>query len=430
MVPLGNAVAPFRAPQLVPGAARVLARFGDGSPAVLEQAAGRGRAYLLGIDAAAFIGATQQGRRGPLRDYVNAFEPGADVLLRWIKAVYREGEPAAVTLGTVPGGRPLSVVLTHDVDYNASIRNAQAYARDAAARQVRATFFVQTKYVRDWNDESFFDADGLALVAQLQGLGGEIASHSVAHSPSFAGFEMGPGDEQYPAYAPFVRSKSETSGGTLLGELRVSRFLLQHAAPGAAVQSFRPGHLAYPFALPQALAATGYRYSSSLAAGMAQSHLPYRLTADRAGRAAVDVFEFPITLEDERVRPMDTVLLPRALEVTRKLARYGGMCVVLSHPNVLEDKLRFQQRFIAAMQAQGAWIGPLGEFGRWWRARDALQWDVTVESGERRVLRVTAGEAIAAAALELPAGWRIQDRERAVIDLPAGTSTFVLERAP
>lgn len=433
VIPLGNAVAPFRSPQWVAGTAQVHARFGDGTPALLEQAHGRGRAYLLGFDAGAFIGSTQQGRRGPLREYVNAFEPGVDVLLRWLKAVYRQGEPAAVTLGTVPGGRPLAVMLTHDVDYSASIRNAQAYAAGAAARQVRATFFVQAKYVRDWNDDSFFDAEGLAQVRQLQAQGGEIASHSVAHSPTFAAFPPGTGDERYPGYAPAVRSREETRGGTLLGELRVSRFLLEHAAPLAPVRGFRPGHLAYPFALPQALQATGYRYSSALAAGMAQSHLPFRLTADRGGRAPVDVHEFPITLEDERVRPMDTVLLPRALEVARKLARYGGTCVVLSHPNVLEDKLRFQDRFLPAVQAMGAWVGPLGDYAAWWRARDGLQWDVAHADGDRPTLQVSARQAIAGVPLQLAPGWRIAGAPQAmgataVVDVPAGASTFTLER--
>jgi len=43
------------------------------------------------------------------------------------------------------------------------------------------------------------------------------------------------------------------------------------------VVSFRPGHLSYPFALPQALQATGFAFSSSVTAGNALSHLPFRL---------------------------------------------------------------------------------------------------------------------------------------------------------
>lgn len=434
VLPLGNAATPLAAYTLRPTTGQVLARFGDGAAALVRNAHGNGRSYTLAFDLGAFVSAAQQGRRNVGRDYVNAYEPVVDVLLRWLKAVYREGEPAAVTLGTVPDGRPLAVVLSHDVDYNASIRNALLYARSEAAQGIAATFFVQTKYVRDWNDERFFDADGIALVRELRQLGGELASHSVAHSPVFARLPLGDGTESYPAYAPYVASKQETRGASVMGELRISRFLLEHAAPGARIDSFRPGHLEYPFALPQALQAAGYRHSSSLAAGVALSHLPFQLSHNRDGRAAVAIHEFPITLEDERVRPMDTLLLPRALEVARKLARYGGLCVVLVHPNVLDDKLRFQEGFVTAMQGRQAWIGPLGRFAAWWRARDGVQFDVRTAGG-RAVLQVQAPEAVAGLTVQLPAGWRMADASAragahgSVIDVPAGASEWPLEES-
>ena len=36
---------------------------------------------------------------------------------------------------------------------------------------------------------------------------------------------MGDGTERYPDYHPFVANQETTTGGTILGELRVSRFL-------------------------------------------------------------------------------------------------------------------------------------------------------------------------------------------------------------
>lgn len=411
--------------------AEVLARFDDGSPAVLGRRHGRGQGYAVGLDLGAFISSAQQGRLSG-REYVNDFTPQVDVLLRWLKAIYREGEPRAVTLGTVPGGRPLSVVLSYDVDYTRSVGNALAFAAAHSRQGVRGTYFVQTKYVRDWNDDRFFDEQHLALLRRLEQGGGELASHSVAHSPVFASLPLGDGSERYPAYAPFVKSKTETRDATILGELRVSRFLLSQATQ-APVQSFRPGHLEYPRNLPQALAASGYRFSSSMAAGPAMSHLPFQLSHGREGRALVAVHEFPITLEDERVRPMDTALLPRALDVAGRLARYGGMCVVLIHPNVLDDKLRFQEQFVARMKEHGAWIGPLGEFAGWWGARDLVEVDVDT-GGAAPVLRLKAPQPIAGLPLQLPAGLRLagglaraSGPHGISVDLPAGLTTLPLE---
>ena len=67
--------------------------------------------------------------------------------------------------------------------------------------------------------------------------------------------------------APPTRAFVGERDGTVLGELRVSKALIESLEPGDSVTAFRPGHLAEPRALPQALAATGFRYSSSTTAG-------------------------------------------------------------------------------------------------------------------------------------------------------------------
>src|SRR5690606_35151830 len=99
------------------------------------------------------------------------------------------------------------------------------------------------------------------------------------------------GAEAYPDYRPFVKTFTTQQGGTILGELRVSKYLLETLS-GARVVSFRPGHLSLPAALPQALAATGYRFSSSITAGQAMTHLPYRTMDNRSYDAESPVYEF------------------------------------------------------------------------------------------------------------------------------------------
>ena len=277
--------------------------------------------------------------------------------------MYRAGQKHAVTVGVVPDAKRLAAVFSHDIDYNRSIANAVDYARHERENGFAGTHFIQTKYIRDWNDSAFLDNDTRKHVAALAALDMELASHSVSHSRVFSKFDIGAGDEQYPSYQPFVVSATETRNGTVLGELRVSRFLLEKLAPGTRVSSFRPGHLEYPSTLPEALDAAGYLQSSSVTANVSLSHLPFRLTYTREGQTQVDVYEFPITIEDE-LPPAMLELLDDAMVVARKIARHGGICVVLIHPDVKAHKLEFQRHLVHRLKSM-SWFGSLAELGDW-----------------------------------------------------------------
>lgn len=397
-----------------------LATFEDGSAAITVRRYEPGTAYALGMDLGHLLHKGYNNREeGIARSYVNGFEPTLDVLLRLIQAIYREAEPAAVTLGTVPQGKSLSVLITHDIDYTRSMVNAVDYARSAQAAGVPSTHFIQTKYMRDWNDDIFYDDQGVALLAQLHALGREIGSHTVSHSKVMETFPQGSGDERYPTYQPFIQARSRAEGGTLFGELRVSRFLLEHHAPGAEVVSFRPGHLRNPYSLPQSLQATGYRYSSSATANTSLTHLPFRLTHGRGQNAATSVFEFPVTVEDEHP-PRLGDRLPQAIALARQIARYGGTFVALIHTDVLDHKLAFQEGLIEAVRPF-AWFGSMRSFGDWWAARDAVALDVT--RGAEGSLQVTLQAPVALEGLTLA----VPATHRLASTLPAGTA---VETAP
>lgn len=128
--------------------------------------------------------------------------------------------------------------------------------------------------------------------------------------------------------------------------------------------SFRPGELSNPFGLPQALRATRYLYSSTATANDSLTHLPYQLNYDRLTNSEVEVFEFPVTLEDEELPKMGD-RLPQALEVARQVSRYGGLCVILIHPNILDHKLGFEKGFVEGVRPY-AWFGSVSQFGQWW----------------------------------------------------------------
>ena len=382
-----------------------LALYNDGAAAIVYNKFSSSEVYAIGFDIGFYmLKAYNRRMENVAATYANGFEASVDNLLQLIKSLYQRHEPHAVTLGTVPHGQSLSVILSHDIDYNRSLENALVYAKHEHDNNISATHFIQTKYIRDWNDEVFFDDEGSEYINQLEALNVELASHSVSHSLLFHKFESGSGNEQYPTYTPFVKDKVTTYNGSILGELRVSKFLIEHFAPETKVVSFRPGYLSNPLALPQALQATGYLYSSSVTANVSLSHLPFRLNYNRDINSEVDVYEFPITVEDE-LPPKLGDRLDAAITLAHKIRRYGGLFVVLIHPNILGHKLDFQIGFVRAMKPY-AWFGSLSQFGKWWSARDRISVDVE-NKGKNKRLIMNVPEAVNGLVVNVPESWRL-----------------------
>ena len=399
----------------------------DGSAAILLRPWEAGFACALGFDPGYLLLLGYNNREeGIARAYVNQFEPSLDVLLRFFKELYRAAAPAPVTLGTVPFGRQLPVLITHDVDFERSLTNALAYAEFEASVGVRATYFTQVKYVRDFNDVAFFNSNAPPVLQRLRALGHELASHTVSHSKVFARFPLGTGTERYPDYQPFVRTPILTIGGSVLGEMRVSKFLLEQFG-GQEVVSFRPGHLQNPYSLPQALMATGYRHSSSVTANDSLTHLPFQLNYDRARTAETPIFEFPVTIEDEAQPPLGQ-RVQAALDVVRELARYGGLMNVLIHPDITGHKLQFERDFVTALKPV-AWFGTVNEFATWWAARNEVAADVEC-SANFAAVTLTALRPLNGLALQLQSDWRVQSVQPAGLKLTPSEAGLVIEQVP
>jgi hypothetical protein len=387
-----------------------VAVYGDGSAAIshnyFETEDGSvGHAYAIGFDFGHYILRAHNGRFTEMTpDYVNAYQPKTDSLLRFIAAVYQQGEPDAVLLHPVPEGQSLAILITHDVDYTESLSNAAVYAAAEASRSVPASYFIQSKYISDYNDSRFFDVESAKLLPDLVSMGMEIASHSVAHSNEFRIMPIGTGQEQYPQYRPFVRDFTHVENASILGELRVSKFLLEQTS-GQTVQAFRPGHLSLPEQLPELLAATGYRYSSSITANEALTHLPYRLMHSRGYEVELDLFEFPVTIEDEQWELQDS--MPEVRELLGAIGRHGGLANVLIHTDTVEGKLDFQNALIDEYRHQ-AHFSTLSDFADWWQARDSVTIDSTEKQGTGRLLRLTTESALQGLTLKLPAAWRYE----------------------
>ncbi len=405
-----------------------LATFDDGSAAITARRIGEGAAYAFGIDPGFLLLRAYSNREQDVsRAYVNGFEPSLDVLLRTLLAIYEDGEPGAVTVNTVPDGHAIATLITHDIDYGGSLATAVEYAQMEDSLGVPATYFVQAKYVRDWNDRAFLDEAGQVAVRALDALGMEVASHSVAHSLQFSGAAVGTGEEQYPSYEPRVRDAERTDGLSVLGELRVSRFLLETFAPGLEIVSFRPGHLRNPYTLPEAMEATGYRYSSSVTAGNSLTHLPFQLTRSRGPEAEIGIYEFPVTIEDEAEPPLPD-RLGESVRIADQVAAYGGLFVVLIHTDEAGRKLDYERKLIGALRDRDAWFGTLRDFGAFWVARDGVEVDVEsdVASGGI-VINLDAAEEVVGLTLRLPPGVTVKNSEPAGIVRGSGAGWLVLE---
>ncbi|MBA3678049.1 MAG: polysaccharide deacetylase family protein [Sphingosinicella sp.] len=382
---------------LLTTSAETLASFEDGKAAVVCRRAG-GNACLLGVDPGSMAQRAMNGRSELFSpDFVNGYQPSLDIIFRWIRDLYVEGEDDPFLIGTAPSGFKGSLILTHDVDFTRSVGNSVAYADAIRKRGVSATFLIQTKYIRDWNDDVFFNHANLPSLKRVA-RGMEIGSHSVSHTRAFRKFEMGSGEEYYPRYRPFVESRNKARDGTILGELRVSKYLIEHLV-GAPVRSFRPGHLAFPEALPEALAATGYRYSSTLTANSAQTHFPFQLSYSRSARGLLPAWEFPVTIEDEKP-PRLGDRLEASITLIDKIAANEGVAVVLIHPDVKDHKLKFEEQLIDRMKGK-VWIGSLGAFGDWWSARDQADFDF-----EGGILTVNAPASLQGVEIRFPKGPR------------------------
>ncbi len=377
-----------------------IADFDDGTAAITQRRIGSGHAYALGFDPG-FLALKSYGNRDDEigRHYVNQYEPTLDVLLRLLRQIYRQAARSSVTIETVPFNRALTVLLTHDVDFAGSVQNAVAYAEFEQSQNIKATYFIQTKYIRDYNDDIFLTQETTPALRRLAEMGMEIGSHTVCHSLMFAKLPTGTGDERYPDYTPFVQDRTTVYNASLLGELRVSKFLLERLT-GAQVKSFRPGELANPFLLPDALEATGYHYGSSVTANDSFTHLPFQLNYGRGYEAESPIFEFPVTIEDEE-QPELGSRLNEGIALARQISRSGGVVNVLIHPNILGHKMDFERGFVSAFK-DSAWFGTVGEFGDWWAARNDVQLEVEAQS-KSMIVTLQIPREMAGLTLRLPA---------------------------
>ena len=383
----------YSKPQIPP-----IATYEDKSAAITQKFYETGSAYAFGFDIGFLILKGHNIRHQDFnRSPVNNFEPTIDVVLRLLKNIYLQGERDATYIGTVPYYKSLSICITHNINFANSLDNAVLFAQEEKKMNIHSTYFIQTRYIKDKNDRIFNTNEDFKKLRIISQAGMDLQSNSVSGSPLFDQLIQGSGDEVYPNYRPYVMDWEKTYHGTIFGEMRVSRFLIDRFVPGNITTAFRSSYLYTPFTYPQSLLASGYRFSSSVPANATLTHFPFQLNYNREYDAEVPAFEFPVT-DDDEIPPYTINRAESAIALAKKIARYGGCFIGQVHPNSLG--LIVQKKFIAALKDE-AWIGTINDFGLWWAARNEVTIDVN-NVNDRRIVTVVVPKRMEGLAIMLP----------------------------
>jgi len=404
--------------------ATVLARYDDGSAALVRNTIGQGSTYLCGISYHEVVLRNQVNRDYDAeRHYANAFEPGADVWMLLLRAWYESNTPGGVRLASIPDGQDSVLLLSHDVDWENSFAPMLDFARMETAAHARSTFFIQTKYVSDANSVSFFYGKDLDYLRQIKALGGfTVGSHSIIHSRAFNRFDLGDGAESFPSYQPRGTGFDSATGATVFGEVRVSKELLDGNLAGQRTIFFRAGHLRFPPSLPEALVRTGYLFDSSFTADDVLTHFPYALPLGLDFDEDSGLYEFPLTFEDEEQPPLPQ-RIDAMLDVIRANAENQAINVILIHSNQAGPKLAAEQTLLRELPSDVT-ATDLQSFAEFWRGHERLRWEVQPGSAANKLrLVVTAAEAVSGitfefqkAIAEVTGGARLlPDRHRIVL---------------
>jgi hypothetical protein len=368
-------------------AGEVLAKFEDGSAAVITSKHGKGRTYLVGMSFDDVVVRNQQNRDFEAqRIYVNGFEPGTDIWLLMLRAWYESYSETAARLATIPDGMRSVLMLSHDVDWEYSIQPALQFAHAERSRGLSSTFFVQTKYLPDANSRAFFFGSNLDVLREAKAAGGDIESHTVLHFHGFNHAPLGSGHESYANYRARATGLDSAEGITALGEACVSKSLLD-GEMHQWTTIFRAGHLRVPPSLPEALERCGYEFDSSFTADDVLTSFPYKLNLDLGWTEESSIFEFPVSIEDEQ-SPLDS-RLDQTLDLIQANADNGAPSVLLIHSNNADSKLKAEQDLLQQLP-KDIEVRDMLSFARFWKARDELQWTVQRISNRSLQLELTS----------------------------------------
>ncbi len=368
----------------------VLASYENGSPAMIKHAFGNGHTYLFGPD---FRDVVYRNRINAdvnaHRTYSNGFEPTTDVFMFIIRNIIREYIPHTIYPHTVPGNASSVLFLTHDVDSRTAIDTMHFFSTYENQLGVEGHYNITCRYLSD-NWMSNFYIGATSEINQLLTDGHKLASHSIGHYPDYADFEFGNLGSTTGNYSPFYGSGS-TTGGTVLGELEVSKDLLEGDFL-VDIKSFRAGHLAFPDSLIIGLDTLGYEFNSTYSANDILTGYPYyafrrqKFTTWRS-----PVLEIPMTISDVFISGgfTSTNYSQRVntwLDASFKYRDNHAPINLLIHPN-RQYKLTAQQDYLNGLPNDVV-VFSFEDYGNFWKERTALDYS-TVLNNDTLIVNLT-----------------------------------------
>jgi peptidoglycan/xylan/chitin deacetylase (PgdA/CDA1 family) len=366
--------------------ATALATFEDDSAACIKNNYGLGAAYVLGINWKDIVLRNQVGAHyKAARTYSNDFEPGTDVFMLFIKALYIKHNDYAVWKHTSGLNSKSSLIITHDVDATSAIKDIMNdFASYEKTNNIQATYFITTHYMHDSLAKNFWNGYTQDLI-NVKNKGHEIASHSVSHVPDFDNESIVPegtcGNTEL-SYQPFYNGMLSTNV-TVCGETEVSKLLLDRDV-NANVKSFRAGYLAYNKKILNSLETNNYAFNSSSSANDVLTAFPFQGHLDLSMNGALStIYEIPNTISD--VFMIDPISeynynnkVAQWLNSLKRNADNYAASLLLIHPNRLY-KIQAEQNLIRSLP-NNTRIIPFEHYGNYWKARENCSFDYQLEN--------------------------------------------------
>ena len=368
--------------------ANTLATYEDGSSAVIKNAYGNGAAVSIGFSWKEVILRNQINRDYEAQRITsNGFEPTSDVFFLFIRALFLEHTPHTVWKNTSPGRSISTVMITHDIDSATGMDTLEVFVDYERDNDIEATYNITVRYFDDDLMSDFY-INRQATLDHIQAGGHNFGSHSVGHFFDFGDddiFPIGTVGNTKDSYNP-SNDGDVTIGGSVYGELEVSKNVLEADIPNQTIRTFRAGHLAFHKYLIDILDELGYDYNSSFSANDVLTNFPYQSKMGRSFSGAVsNVYEMPVTISDVfHANPISIFnYFDKAntwLDITRKNHANGAPTVLLIHPN-RNYKLEGMSYYLDELP-NDVNIMEFEKFGDYWRAREDFVFNSELDGNE------------------------------------------------
>lgn len=367
--------------------AQAMAYFEDNKVAVCRNDYGKGRAYAFGVEWKDVILRNLLNKDYKAqRSYSNGFEPTTDVFMLLLRAIFTENQEISVYKHTSPGESTSTLLITHDVDSRTIIATMNYFSNWEFIQGISTHYFVATHYFKDTYMSAYFEEPNFEKIQELLERNHTIGSHSVGHFPDFEKtsiFPIGvPGNTQF-SYQPAYNG-SYTEGGTVYGELEVSRDLLNNDI-GANVRSFRAGALAFNPRLINVMEELDYAFNSSMSANNVLTNFPYLQRTNKAfSGIPSNVLEIPMTLTDvssnnKLVETNIDEVVDIWSDVIHRNDRNNAPSTLLISPN-REWKLEALQSLLVNIPSAVITYN-FEDFGDYWLDRKALDFGYNINDG-------------------------------------------------